>query len=203
MTESSKCSKGANQTTHDERHRFWTEQALNQFGFASNFFFLLSFAFFTFLMNREITKKLLPFDFKLSFSFSKFFFVLALVVGFVSIVFGALTVLSRLYDLRLTRHKTYVRKRYNKVKGGVLCDDDINIDNYSFFKKINVLYKSSISRAHFIIDKDIEDQQLLSEKFMNLRINNLLLERLSWTTFSYQIITLLISLFTYFLSVLF
>jgi hypothetical protein len=37
---------------YGERNRFWTEQALNQFGFTSNFFFIISLGFFTFLFNQ-------------------------------------------------------------------------------------------------------------------------------------------------------
>lgn len=185
-----------------ERNRFWTEQALNQFGVATNFFFLISIAFFAFLIEKDITKTILPFDCNLKFSFSKFFFVIAVIIALLSIILSSLTVLSRLHDLRLTRHVTYVRKKYYKKNNSTLSDDYININKYTFFKKICYLYNTIKTRTYFLNDDDLGSVKIASKKFEELRLRNLLLARLSWITFNWQIITLISSLFVYLLSVL-
>ena len=185
-----------------ERNRFWTEQALNQFGVATNFFFLIGFAFFAFLIEKDITKTILPFDCNLKFSVSNFFFVIALIIALLSIILASLTVLSRLNDLRLTRHVTHVRKKIYKKSNKTLSDKYINIDEYTFFEKICCLYKTIKIRNYFLNDNDLESVEITTEKFEKLRLRNLLLARLSWTTFNWQIITLISSLFVYLLSVL-
>lgn len=183
---------------YGERNRFWTEQALNQFGFTSNFFFIISLGFFTFLFKEVKDKDLLLFEG--GFYLPKFLLIISVVSGAISIIAGALTVLSRLHDLRLTRHTIWIRKKSYDDFDIEYPDNHIDLDNYSFWNQIENFFSTIWHRNYFIKDSEIVEKKKVKKKFSKLRLRNMLLARFSWKMINLQFVTLGISLITYFLS---
>tara|TARA_R110002073_G_scaffold322465_1_gene499152 strand:- start:3674 stop:4255 length:582 start_codon:yes stop_codon:yes gene_type:complete len=187
-----------NDDKYGERNRFWTEQALNQFGFTSNFFFIISLGFFTFLFNETKGKGL--FIFEGGFYLPKLLLIISIFSGAVSIVASALTVLSRLHDLRLTRHTVWIRKKSYDDFDLEYVDDYIDLDNYNLWDQMKNFFSTIWHRKYFIKDSEIVEKKEVKEKFSKLRLRNLLLARFSWRMINFQFVTLGISLISYFLS---
>ena len=186
-----------------DRNRFWTQQALNQFGFTSNFFFLLSISFFAFLIKENKLKDLLYIDFNSNFSVTKIVYLITLIFGFISIVYGALTVLSRLNDLRLTRHITEIRKKCYKKWGKQIPVNGKENDegNPKVRNKYNILWESFINSDQLMISKkDFKNIEKISEKISDLRCKTKVLSEFSWLAIKIQIGTLVISLLFFFIA---
>jgi len=179
---------------YDERNRFWTEQALNQFGYTSNFFFLISLGFFAFLF--ECVKDV-SFDI---FNLQKILLVLAVTSAGISLVTSAFTVLSRLHDLRLTRHTIWIRKKSYDKFNREYPDDDLDLDDYGLCNQLGNFFSTLWRRHYFIKDEDIKNKETVNKKFTELRLRNLLLARFSWRMMNSQFVALAISLIFYLLS---
>ena len=95
---------------YSKRAEFWTNQSISQFGYSLNLFLTVGIAFIGFIVSQRDEYG------KVNFAYSKIdwsllFYIITLTLVFCSIVFGAISVMSRLYDLRITRHIILVRKR--------------------------------------------------------------------------------------------
>jgi hypothetical protein len=202
MTNDIKKKKIRDKSRYDERHRFWTEQALNQFGTASNFFFVISLGFLAFLFDKKQIRNLLHFDSNLIFDFSKFWFVLSILLALSSLIASALTILSRLHDLRLTRHILTIRKKSNDLKSIRFDDGHKDLKEYTLKKLVGNFISTLAKDDYFISDEDIKDPHVIYYKFEQLRLRTLLLARLSWLTFNRQIIYLIFSLILYAISMM-
>ena len=189
-----------NEGKYDERNRFWTEQALNQFGNTSNFFFLISLGFFAFLFENNDIKDLFKIVLDNEFKFSKFSLVIAIILAVISIITSAITVLSRLHDLRLTRHTIWIRKKSYDKYNKEYPDDYIDVDDKSFCNQIVNFFETISTRKYFIKDNEIVDQTIINDKFAELRLRNLLLARFSWKMMNAQFVTLALSILFYILS---
>lgn len=186
---------------YDERNRFWTEQALNQFGTASNFFFLISLGFLAFLFGKDQISSIFSFEGS-EIDFALLFFAVSILFATLSLVASAITVLSRLYDLRLTRHIIWTRKRYYDKYSKLLSDAFIDLSGYTRLYQLKNFISTFRSESFIISDADIEKTEEFSLKFTNLRIRNLLLSRFSWWSMGVQILTLIISLSCYGISLM-
>ncbi|WP_286775079.1 MULTISPECIES: hypothetical protein [Sphingobacterium] len=182
---------------YDERNRFWTEQALNQFGSASNFFFLICLGYFAYLFEKNDIKGLFTWNLNSKFSLQNFFLIIAVLTSTLSLIAGSLTVLSRLHDLRLTRHIVWIRKKSFDNYQKEYNEDDIDIDKYYFYKQFLNLITTVFSRRHFIKQSEIKYDPKIDMKFLELRKRCLLLARFSWKMINTQFLSLLISLILY------
>lgn len=193
------------QKPYDETNRFWTEQALNQFGTAANFFSLLSLGFLGYLIQDSRINTLFDINFEADISMNKIFLAASLFFILISVLSGCIVVLCRTHDLRLTRHTIWTRKRYwEEVEGRLaknpkdtsmkeLPEDWIDLRPFNFCKLVTNL-KSTIFRDDYFIRDDeivaVANIENLKIKFDALRLRNLLLGKLSWKIMSLQIITL-------------
>ena len=184
---------------YDERNRFWTEQALNQFGNASNFFFLISTGFLAFLLERNKLETIFKIDFSLTFKWSIFFYALAIICSVLSLFASAMTVLSRLHDLRLTRHVVWIRKKSYDDHKFEFCEEHMDLSGVGFGELFQNLISTLMKNDYFINDDDIASTSII-KKFSALRKRNLLLAKFSWKSMNFQIATLLFSLLLYVLS---
>lgn len=184
--------------TYIDRNRFWTQQALNQLGFTSNFFFLISTSFFVFLIKENNIKDLFHIDIDLKMSLSKIGVLISLLFVFISILYGALTVLSRLNDLRLTRHITETRRKYYKKTRRKILDKN---DSTNTKNKYVALWQSLVNSKKIMISKeDFYDKEEINRKIGDLRIYTKLLSEFSWMAIKIQIATLVISLLLFFIT---
>jgi len=184
-----------------ERHRFWTDKVISQFASTTNLFFILSAGFLAYLASQENMENLFKIDFDLAFDISKMFFALAAISALMSVIFSCVTELSRLHDLRLTRHTLWIRKKsYQKWKKS-FPDDYVDFPTKSLSLEIKYFITTLKHRKYFITDKDIENQEKLKVKFDQLRKRNLMLVRFSWRCLNYQILLLTISLILFAISI--
>ncbi|CAM1374504.1 hypothetical protein [Tenacibaculum xiamenense] len=179
---------------YQERHRFWTDKTLTQYGFANNFFLVAAIGILAFVL-KEIEA-----DLQVTFSLKYINWKITLLrfsalSAFISICCGTITVLSRLYDLRLTRH--IINTRIKALDKGISLNDDyISINNVFL---LSILVEVMISKNYFIKKTEIVDSDILHPKFFKLRKKALVLGRLSWRYFSYQIIILVLSVMLFML----
>ena len=83
----------------------WANQTLSQFGNANNFFIIIGLTILGYLVKEVDQFSELEFTCRLEqINPRATSLVIALIFTFLSLVSGTLTMLSRLYDLRLTRH---------------------------------------------------------------------------------------------------
>ncbi len=186
---------------YDDSNRFWTEQALNQFGATSNFFFFISLGLFAFLFDRHDIKSTFLIDFGLELNLSKLFLAFTILASFISLTASGLVVLSRLHDLRLTRHTIWVRLRSFAQHGHEFEDSYIDIKRYTLLNQLNNFWSTLRKREYFITDNDLSSPNIRDQKFLELRIRNLLLSRLSWTMVGLQFTALGLSILFYILCV--
>jgi len=154
--------------------------------------------FFTFLYNGTRNKDL--FTFEGDFNFSKLLLIISIISGAISIIASAFTVLSRLHDLRLTRHTVWIRKKSYDDFNLEYVDEYIDLDVYTFWDQVENFFSTISHRKYFIKDPEIAETEKIKKKFSKLRLRNLLLARFSWRMINWQFVTLGISLTFYFLS---
>lgn len=189
-----------NPDKYDERHRFWTEQAINQFGATTNMFFIISMAFLAFLAGQKQMEDAFYIMLSYKFSLSNFLFALGTISTILSVFASGITVLSRLHDLRLTRHTIWIRKKYSELKGIEFPDDHINLSEINIWFLLSNFCSTLLKNDYFITDIDTKNIEECKLKFNSLRKRNLLLGRFSWKSMNFQIVTLLIGLFLYVLT---
>ena len=182
---------------YDERHRFWTDQAISQFGTATNLFFIISMAFLAFLSGQKQMETAFIFDSSSKFSLSTLLFVLGVISSFLSVFASGITVLSRLHDLRLTRHTIWIRKKCYESYQLEFPDNHIDLSDNNIWTQLENFLSTVIKKDYFITDLDIENPEKCKKKFTALRKRNLLLGRFSWRSMNFQILTLLIGLILY------
>jgi len=178
------------------RSNFWTEKATNQLGYSINLFTTLGIGLIGYLItNREKFPKFMficcgNINWILVLYFSTAFLI------FLSIVLGFMSILSRLYDFRISRHLSLNRKRYlsrNKSNDGLINSKIINISNE---KKFKIFMKNVFGEIKFITESDFENKRVV-DKFEQLRKESKILGAFSWTMHKYQIISFTISLLLY------
>ncbi len=189
-----------NSGKYDERHRFWTEQAISQFATTTNLFFIISMAFLAFLAGQKQIAQAFIINRSLDFSLSNFLIVLGLFSAFLSVFASGITVLSRLHDLRLSRHTIWIRKKWHESHKLEFLDNHIDLSNDTLWLQVSNFLSTILKKDYFITDLDIEKPEKCKNKFIALRKRNLLLGRFSWKSMNFQILTLLIGFILYVLS---
>lgn len=169
---------------YSNRGNFWTNQVLTQFGYSINFFLTIGVALLGFIVSKRDKFQNINFvetniDWKLLFYFISLLFV------FISIIFGSIAVLSRLYDLRITRYILIVRKKAMKKIPRYLSEETIEVKG-KFLNVFNI-------KIEFIIEDDYKNIEVLKDKFKVLRTQCNILGDMSWKSHRRQIIFLVIS----------
>lgn len=184
---------------YSERHSFWTNQVLNQFGFSINLFLTIGIGFIAYLVAQRADYPKIHLDCKAEIHWGLTTYLTVICLIFISMLAGAISVISRLYDLRLTRHIIWVRKRTIKKIGKLLPENFIDLNKDSLCRNFITTLKR---RILFIIDSDYNDYEQLKTKFNALRKQSKMLGELSWLTHKAQIILTIISTIIYGLTVL-
>lgn len=88
---------------YSENHKFWQDKAIQQLSFTNNLLLTISIGFLSFSFNKDLLSNL---KFTLTdFNLSITFYSLSLLSIVLAVGFGFIMLLTRLYDMRLTRHK--------------------------------------------------------------------------------------------------
>jgi hypothetical protein len=182
---------------YDERHRFWTEQAINQFGTTTNFFFIVSSAFLAFLVDQEHVTGAFRFNQGVPMSFSRLSLIFSFILIAISVFASGITVLSRLHDLRLTRHTIWIRKKTFEALKEKLPDDYIDLSEYSLCYQFKTFLGTVFSKEYFIKEPEISHHPYFKRKFWRLRLRNLILGQFSWWWMRVQMLALFLSFVWY------
>jgi hypothetical protein len=148
-----------------ERHRFWADKTLTQFGFANNFFLFVAIGILGFIL-KEIESKtqinitLQNIDWKITLS------RVSAILSFSSISCGSITMLSRLFDLRLTRHINTIRIK--ALETNVSADLIVDYTSIEGMPMLTTFFDTLTSRHYFITDSEIKDDETIKCKFKEL-----------------------------------
>lgn len=179
---------------YKERNKFWTNQAINQFGYSINLFFTLGLAFLSFQVSKRIEFDELYINCKCGVNWKLIFYYISIFSVFLSVLFGGVSVISRLTDLRITRHILDTRIKTIENFSYTIPNEPRNNCKDNFFEKICFLYKIE---KKFLIEKDFENFETVFIKFQNLRELNNKIGKFSWELHKKQVICLVISLIVY------
>lgn len=179
---------------YTERNIRWTDKAISQLGNSINLFTTLGISFLIYLVTNNA--KIPKYDFNGEFSLLLTIYFISLLLIFFSVFFGFISILSRLYDFRLTRHLTYIRMKYYKLNGNTKdLSNDLIID-ISNENRIKIFYKTVIRSTNLISQKELESD-LIKSRFEELRKNANVLGNLTWKTHKNQIFCLFLASFFY------
>ncbi len=144
------------------------------------------------------------------FSLGNFFNVLSILLLITSISAGIITALSRLYDFRITRQITYIRKYYYSNKNKSLPKYKYEIISNNFKKFWSLIWKAILILVYYktyTFEEDdiltIPENKILQEQIIKLRKDSYILGILSWASLKIQFRTLLVSLILYAISLIF
>lgn len=189
-------------TKYDERHHFWTDKAITQFGTTSNLFFIISAGFLAYLVGKPQMEYAFNISFQKSFNPSNLIFAISIILSLLSVFASGMTVLSRLHDLRLTRHTLWIRKKSYMKWNRSFPDNHVKLGTKTLKQEFKCFFFTIVTKKYFITDNDISNWEVLENKFQKLRQQNLLLGRFSWRCLNYQIILIVFSFFLFVISYL-
>lgn len=172
-------------TEYTNRSLFWTDKTQSQIGYSINLFTTIGVASLGYLIsNRDKFPKLYldcnsPLNGVLVLYFCALFTIL------LSVGAGIISVLSRLYDYRLTRHIVLSRKRFLAKKKDLIKSKEIDITRESHWKCFK---KTVFGNINFIVEDDYNSTETLLKKFDDLRKDSKILGNITWNMHKNQII---------------
>lgn len=145
-------------------------------------------------MSKRIEFDELYIDCKCSVNWKLIFYYISMFTVSLSVLFGGFSIISRLTDLRITRHILDSRiKTIEKFSYTIPNEPRKNCED-NFFEKICFLYKIE---KKFLIENDFENYETVSIKFQNLRELNNKIGKFSWELHKKQVICLVTSSIVY------
>ena len=183
---------------YDERYRNWNSHVINQFGFTINLFTTIGIGFLSFLISLNKNYPKVEIKLKSDIDWNLCFYLMVLTFITLLIILGAISIITRLYDLRLTRHLIITRKKVFIKFDKLLPNKYINLENESIF---NFFLDVVVGRINFIGDLEKTDLESIKFKFEKLRKQSKILGRISWSTHKTQIVMIVLTMITYLLTV--
>jgi hypothetical protein len=119
---------------------------------------------------------------------------MSLLTSITTVVLGLVSVTSRLYDIRITRHLIWTRKRAMKKSKSFLPEGYIDLTKSS---KIGNYFKTLTKKIKWIEKEHFEDKEHLKEKFNDLRKHAKLLGELAWISHKLQLLTIFLAIVFY------
>ena len=175
---------------YEERLRFWTEQSLNQVGYSLNVFLSIELAFLAYLISQRNDFPKLHIDFNESISWKLVSYYTIIVLLFIAILICSSAILTRLYDLRITRHLAIVRKRCLKIFTKYLPENYLDIDH---LKPITSFKKALLGKIKFVHFKTDTTYESIIPPFQELRTHAKKLGDFTWFTHNLQLGFLLVA----------
>lgn len=179
---------------YSERHSFWTNQALNQLGYSINLFTTLGIALLTYLFKIRENYGEIKIDCNQPIDWTVTFYILSLIASIMTVILGLISVTSRLYDIRITRHLIWTRKRAMKNSKWFLPEGFIDLTKSS---KIGNYIKTLTIKIQWIETEHLESKDVLKLKFNDLRKQSKLLGELTWRSHKLQLLIIFLSIIFY------
>ena len=190
------------------RNNFWTEKTITQLGYSINLFTTVGIAFLGYIIANRDKFPHLSFSCEAEFNCTLTLFIIASISIIVSIGFGFVAILSRLFDFRITRHLALTRKRFltrNKKKAleenrdeGLIDSKIIDISNERYCP---ILRKHILGKTEFITESDFKESRVI-KKFEKLRKESKILGNATWKYHRYQIGLFFLGIIIYGLTIL-
>ena len=175
---------------YERREIYWSEQSLNQLGYSINIFFTIGIGLLAYLIGQRDGYPKLYFVKGGAIDWSLAIYLLVILMTFLSTILGVVAIISRLNDLRITRHITYVRRKVLEQHNLYLPDD---FQNFKRFDKIMSLIDTTFKPIRFIkFDGEFNYSRVYAD-FNLLRLQCKLLGQLTWQTHKWQIAMLFAS----------
>ena len=178
------------------RNNFWSEKAINQFGYSLNLFTTIGIGLLGYLVTNREKFPSMEIVCCRDINWILVFYFSATSLTIFSIVFGFVAILSRLYDFRITRHLSLTRKRYlsrKKNKEGLFESKIIDISHESYFKS----FKKNVFK-----EIDFINEYVFFIKFEQLRKDSKILGAIAWKMHRYQILFITSGLVLYGLTIM-
>nr|WKN40248.1 hypothetical protein K4G66_16260 [Tunicatimonas sp. TK19036] len=179
---------------YSERHRFWANQALSQLGYSINLFTTLGLALLTYLFKIRENYGEIRIGYNQPIDWTITFYVSSLTFSVTTVILGLISVTSRLYDIRITRHLIWTRKRAMKNSKWFLPEGFIDLTKSS---KIGNYIKTLTIKIRWIETEHLKNKDVLKLKFNDLRIQAKLLGELAWGSHKLQLLTIFLSILLY------
>lgn len=175
---------------YSERLQFWTNQAITQFGVSLNLFYVTGVGFLAYLVGESAKFRHVSIHHNAIFDFDLTFYLLAVLLTLLSVVMGSISVVSRLHDLRLTRHTIWIRYKCAKEIKELLPDDFIDSSSITLKTMAKAFISTIFTKKYFIKDTDIviENLEQLKRKIGELKRRNIEMGQFSWLCHKGQII---------------
>lgn len=179
---------------YDRRETFWSEKSLEQLGYSLIFFLTVGLAFLAFLVTQKSSYPKFHFNKEGDIEWGLVFYFSVLMLLFISVLFGSVAVISRLYDLRITRHITGMRKITLKSLDKYLPEGEVDLSKTNLTA---VFFETLCKQIKFIHINPNSNFATITTDFNNLRKQAKLLGRITWTAHKIQIILILIATLIY------
>lgn len=146
-----------------ERHSYWQNIAISHMSFSINLFLTISLAFLGFIVNSSNMNNI-----DLIFSVTEpdpgiTLIFISVIMGGLSILYGILSVLTRIADFNLTRNVVYTRKLFYSKKNDVLKTEKVKRKGNWFSIILNT--KKYLISSEFI---RAEEKDAINKELTNL-----------------------------------
>ncbi len=181
------------------RHLGWQNLAVSQLSTVNNFLLATATAFIGLIFKDEFFKGIyFTLD---NFEYAITSYVISILFMSVSTLAGVIVLMARLKDFRITRHITLVRKNFFNHNDKSNIHEKLKKLSKSEFPETNILkmLTALFVRQVYMTQKEIEVQksEFDCNKFNKLREASTFLGFLTWRATKYQVISFLISIFSY------
>lgn len=164
-----------------KRCSFWTDQATTQLGYSIDIFIGVGIVFLGFLLAQTNNGRLL------SSNIVCIGYLVTVILAAISVALGLLAVLSRLTDIRLTRHILSVRKT---KAGSALAQKPSNYSKKDF-KLMKAIFPFYVN---LIEDEDYGNPDVLNSKFEKILCQAKYCGKATWLLHQRQIESFVISI---------
>lgn len=174
---------------YDKHHYYWRDKVFNQLGYSINLFLTFGIAILGYL----VSQKKAYIDSSLS-SYIEALYYLTIILSLLSVLFGCISVTSRMFDLKITSHTAKMRKKTLKILKGLLPDD------FKYDKKnepFKIYRKLIWTGFHGLKDNEYNDILVVKNKFDEFRDITRQLGTFTWKIHIWQIISLIITILFY------
>lgn len=190
---------------YKERHIRWQNFAITQLGYTNNIITTLGIGFLAFAFDKEFIS-----TFSLSsysvFSCKMLIYLLTILFILISLGFGILTSISRLYDFKISRHVAITRQRFfDKCKNEPKPLPESDFPNAKCKELTRALCKILFRDLEFLTKEETKElwkESSLMDRFNGLRRLADTLGVLSWCSMKLQFLFLLLSLIGYSINLL-
>ncbi len=190
------------------RNNFWTDKTINQLGYSINLFTTIGIAFLGYIITDRDKFPNMSFSCDSEFSYILTLFIVGTISTIMSVGFGFKAILSRLFDLRITRHLALTRKRFltrnkkialneNRTEGLITS----KIPNITNEQNCPIFWKHFRGKTEFITENDFTESSVI-DKFEKLRKESKILGNMTWKCHRFQIGLFFLGIIIYGLTIL-